>query len=41
MSEQFLKGYLSSVYGRLSVEVWVHLRVYLSVQALYGATNVL
>ena len=37
--EEFLKGYLSAVYGH----VWglVHLRVYLSVQALYCTANAL
>ena len=35
VSEEFLKGYLSAVYGH------VHLRVYLSVQALYGTANAL
>ena len=33
VSEEFLKGYLSAVYGR--VKVSVHLRVFLSVLALY------
>ena len=35
VSEEFLKGYLSAVYGR--AKVWVPLREHLSVQALYDA----
>ena len=39
VSEEFLKGYLSALYGQ--VKVAVHLKVFLSVLTLYGDANAL
>ena len=39
VSEEFLKVYLSAVNGVDIYKVLVRLRMYLSVQALYGAPN--
>ena len=39
ISEEFLKVYLSAVYGVDVYKVLVRLRMYLSVQPLYGAPN--